>query len=76
MSYPIQPRLKDAWDRAIAFIAYNDDDAGPDALGLYTVRSYTTVVLVSETFQVHVEKVARAVIKLRRAREKKDQGKD
>lgn len=72
MSYPIRPQMKEAWNRAIAFIAYNDDDGAPDALDFRQVCSYISVILTAETFHVHVEKVARAVLKLRRAAKKRE----
>lgn len=63
MSYSIRPVFKEAWERAIYFIAFNDD---PDCLNYREICGYISTICIAETFRVHTQKVARAVLRLRR----------
>lgn len=78
MSAPISialcgmPRIeqRELWERAIDFIALNDE---PTDFDFKNVRNYTGVILVSEMLQVSQEKVARAVLRVRRAERRREQ---
>lgn len=71
MSYRIRLKDRAMWDLGIHFIAFNDE---PLDLNYQNILGYTTVILMSETFQVSTEKVARAVLKTRRVNYRKTTG--
>lgn len=71
MAYRIPPLFRPYWKRAIHFIAFNDGDGDNDALDFRHVKGMVSVVAIAETFGVHTEKVARAVVSLRRKAEGK-----
>jgi hypothetical protein len=68
MSYRVPKNLKPLFDRAVNFIAFNDE---PGDLSFKSVRGYISTITVAETLGIHVEMVARAVVKKRRAELKK-----
>lgn len=66
MSYQLDKTLQPLWERAICFIALNDDPGGSGAYDVVLVSAMISVTMVAEIFQVPRAKVARAVIRRRR----------
>lgn len=53
------------YKEAVAWIAMNDDAAGPEALDLEYTKGYVSTCLVADLFDVDAEKVGRDIIKYR-----------
>jgi hypothetical protein len=63
MSFPLKGFTLEAFKRGVEFIAYNDE---PADLNFQSVQSYISTITLSETLRVGTDRIARAVLKLRR----------